>query len=129
MREGTGECGAVNEGARACEACGRERPASPGGFTPPPLRRCAGHGGGVVLVRGPGPAGSAAWCPVAREYSLGAPCPFVCPVCRGPLEWHGGCYRCFGSASGRREDWAFPGGRQQRSHDHRQHIRGGPHLG
>ena len=34
---------------------------------------------------------------------------FVCPLCRGPLDRVGGCLRCYGCTTGRKEDWTFPG--------------------
>jgi hypothetical protein len=37
----------------------------------------------------------------------------ACPICRGPLEWSGACFRCYGTATGRREDWTFPGAEYQ----------------
>ena len=40
-------------------------------------------------------------------------CPFVCPLCRNPRMWSGGCFYCHGTSTGRREDWAFPGDRYE----------------
>lgn len=36
-------------------------------------------------------------------------CPFSCPLCRGKLDWTGGCQSCHGTTTGKREDWTFPG--------------------
>jgi len=45
----------------------------------------------------------------------------VCTLCRGPLDWDGGCNRCHGCTSGRREDWTFPGNKYEldKGHWHR----------
>lgn len=59
------------------------------------------------------------WCPRGEGYALtvrtaqGKPlevvCPFVCPTCRGPLGWEGGCRRCHGSARLDPATWTYPG--------------------
>lgn len=73
---------------------------------PPPAPQlfCLVHG---VELRG-------AWCPVGQAYATSAPCPFVCPICRGSLDWHGGCDRCHGCTTGEKADWTFPGDRYER---------------
>jgi len=53
-------------------------------------------------------------CPNTGLYSRAISCPFVCPICRGPLDWVGGCERCHGSVdSGDRDTWTFPGDRYE----------------
>jgi hypothetical protein len=61
-----------------------------------------------VELRGDG------WCPIGDAYATNAPCPFVCPICRGPLNWTGGCNACHGCTTGDRADWTFPGDRYER---------------
>ena len=39
--------------------------------------------------------------------------PYVCPLCRHPLTWEGGCESCHGTSTGRREEWTFPGDRYE----------------
>lgn len=51
------------------------------------------------------------FCPVGSGYRVDMACPFVCPHCRRPLSWDGGCLSCFGTTTGKREDWTFPGHR------------------
>jgi len=51
-------------------------------------------------------------------------CPFSCPHCRGGLSWDGGCARCFGAPSGKREDWTFPGDRYEVNQGHRVSVGG-----
>lgn len=49
------------------------------------------------------------FCMAGNGYPLGTACPFVCPICRQPLDWSGGCVSCHGCTTGKREDWTFPG--------------------
>jgi hypothetical protein len=63
------------------------------------------------------------WCPLGQAYATNAPCPFVCPVCRGPLDWVGGCVKCHGCTTGNKEDWTFPGDRYERDDDNPGHYR------
>lgn len=51
------------------------------------------------------------FCLTGGGYPLGRTCPLVCPLCRGPLDWSGGCEQCHGCTTARREDWTFPGDR------------------
>jgi hypothetical protein len=51
-------------------------------------------------------------------------CPLACPLCRGLLSWDGGCERCHGCTSGRREDWTFPGDRYELDTAHWQRVDG-----
>ena len=87
--------------------------------------RCPIHG--VPLEQGPGPAGSAAWCPVEERYSTLAACPFVCPLCRHPLDWAGECNACHGSTTGERDSWTFPGDRYDRFDDQGEPLGDGLH--
>lgn len=47
---------------------------------------------------------------------------FACPICRGSLDWAGGCERCHGCTTGRREDWTFPGPRYELEKGHWQKV-------
>lgn len=49
------------------------------------------------------------YCHAGSGYPVTVLCPFACPHCRQPLDWSGACLACYGAASGRREDWSFPG--------------------
>jgi hypothetical protein len=49
-------------------------------------------------------------------------CPFVCPLCRGPLDWQGGCARCHGCTTGNKPDWTFPGDRYEPDPDNPGHY-------
>lgn len=64
-----------------------------------------------------------AWCPVGNAYATSAPCPFACPICRGPLDWKGGCERCHGCTTGNKADWTFPGDRYERDDDNPGHYK------
>lgn len=64
-----------------------------------------------------------AWCPVGQAYATNAACPFACPICRGPLDWKGGCERCHGCTSGNKADWTFPGDRYERDEENPGHYR------
>ena len=55
------------------------------------------------------------------------PCPFVCPLCRHPLEWDGRCEACHGCTTAKREDWTFPGDRYERHDDTGQPLGDGSH--
>ena len=53
--------------------------------------------------------------------------PFVCPFCRSPLDWQGGCVHCYGSAtSADRTTWTFPGDDYEVSGPHRVKVVSGP---
>lgn len=53
-----------------------------------------------------------------ERFTLAVKCPFACPVCAQPLEWHGGCYQCHGSATPwDRDTWTFPGDRYERTEE------------
>ena len=53
--------------------------------------------------------------------------PFACPICRGSLDWQGGCHRCFGSPTpGDRNTWTFPGDDYEVSGFHRVKVASGP---
>ncbi len=55
---------------------------------------------------------------------MGISCPFVCPICRGQLEWSGACFGCHGTAMPTdRASWSFPGARYET------HDEGGKALG
>lgn len=53
------------------------------------------------------------FCELGRGYPEGMRCPFVCPLCRKRLSWSGACLTCFGTSTGRREDWSIPGDRYE----------------
>jgi len=48
----------------------------------------------------------------------------ACPHCRGPLDWDGGCNRCHGCTTGRKEDWTFPGDKYELQKGHWQRVEG-----
>ena len=100
-------CGARSRpSAQYCEACGAERSSA---------GESRGSRGSPAVARGRErcDCGSALLasgiCADTGGYPLSSRCPFVCPYCRGNLEWSGACPRCYGCTTGRREDWTFPG--------------------
>ena len=101
-------CDAKNKPrAVECENCGSERPtqATPKGQLPV---RCW-YDGGRLDAQGV--------CDQGQGFPLGAPCPFVCPLCRHHLEWSGVCFGCPGSETpSDRAPWSFPGARYE-THD------------
>jgi hypothetical protein len=48
-------------------------------------------------------------CELGRGYPGSMRCPFVCPHCRKRLGWDGGCAHCYGTTTGKRDEWNFPG--------------------
>src|SRR3990167_3530598 len=98
-------CGATNEQRwTVCEGCGAERrrhSSAAGGHGPAQAIRTVCDCGAVLLGSG--------ICSVTGGYPATSACPFACPICRGGLGWDGGCERCRGCTTGRREDWTFPG--------------------
>lgn len=95
-------CGDVNlVGQSRCGNCGRQ---SDSVMVPSSsiVRHCP-YDGGELMASG--------LCLRRGGFPLGQRCGFVCPLCRGSLDWSGGCDRCHGTTTGRREDWAFPGDR------------------
>ncbi len=66
------------------------------------------------------------WCPTGNGYLAHMSCPFVCPICRQPLSWDGGCEHCHGCTTGAREDWTFPGDRYELEAGHWRKILAGP---
>jgi len=44
------------------------------------------------------------------------------------LDWDGGCIRCHGCTTGRREDWTFPGDKYEIQKGHWQRVADGPRL-
>ena len=111
-------CGALNgRGDRACGACGESR----AGHVPlepeaPRSRRLTCDCGASLLASG--------LCSATGGYPATSSCPLACPICRGPLAWDGGCERCHGCTTGRREDWAFPGDRYELDKGHWQRVDG-----
>lgn len=63
------------------------------------------------------------WCRLGQAYATNAACPFVCPICRGPLDWTGGCVKSHGCTTGNRNDWTFPGDRYERDDDNPGHYK------
>ena len=45
-------------------------------------------------------------------------CPIACPICRKALTWAGACNSCYGSTTGLREEWTFPGDRYELAGGH-----------
>lgn len=94
------------------------KPSSSSFATREPLTVCpADH----TTLRGDG------WCATGQGYPLEWPCPFACPMCRGPLSWDGGCERCHGCTTGERVDWTFPGDRYDTHDDDGQPLGDGRH--
>lgn len=98
-----------------CEGCGGVREAVEVPLAPPPKRKCTSCG--VVLL-------ASGLCSAKGGYSSAMACPHACPICRGPLAWDGGCDRCHGCTSGKREDWTFPGDRYELDKGHWQRVDG-----
>ena len=105
FRDGTWtcRCGARNEGTSPCEGCGAQHQTGRAsrGSRDAPARRERCDCGSALLASG--------ICADTGGYPLSSRCPFICPYCRGELEWSGACPRCYGCTTGRREDWTFPG--------------------
>lgn len=100
-----------------CEACGQERGGAgtkPG--SPAKASRTSCDCGAGLTTQG--------LCERFGGYPATSTCPFTCPICRGPLDWSGGCERCHGCTSGRREDWTFPGDRYALEKGHWQRVDG-----
>jgi hypothetical protein len=89
---------------KVCEACGQERGV---GTQEPAAGRACLIDGGMLDARG--------WCRAGDGYPIDMKCPFVCPLCRAPLSWSGGCDTCKGTGTpaAPRERWAFPGDRYE----------------
>lgn len=93
-------CGALNESSDLqCEACGLAVPAASAAL--PTSTRMTCPVDRAAINRG--------FCMRGQGYPMTEVCPFSCPICRKPLQWSGACYECFGTTTGRREDWSFPG--------------------
>ena len=97
-------CGTENgQRAKVCRDCGGERPRKERAALSCP------YDGAVLGIQG--------ICPEAHGYPVGMVCPFVCPRCRHPLDWSGGCLGCYGSPTPQdRATWRFPGARHD-THD------------
>lgn len=112
----TCSCGAkCRARAQYCEACGAER-SNAGDASPAQTgkqRRATCDCGASLL--GSGLCADAGGYPASADPHAVLP---SCPICRGPLEWSGACYRCFGTASGERRDWSFPGAEYQLDKGH-----------
>src|SRR5882724_1007382 len=100
--------------SKACEECGEAR----GGRRATKTRQKRCDCGASVLASG---LCSETGCYPASMLA----CPLACPVCRGPLEWDGGCHRCYGALDTRRRvEWCFPGDRFEVQGLHRLKIEG-----
>ena len=94
-------CGAVNAKThRVCELCGADRKAAVDTRLAPVSRHCP-HDGAAL--------GQDGFCPRGGGYPHAMSCPFKCPPCRALLDWSGGCFTCYGTRTGRREEWSFLG--------------------
>jgi hypothetical protein len=93
------QCGSILPARTAsCPECGTVRPAATPG---PPVRHCRFDGGELDAL---------GFCARGNGFPWPMKCPFVCPHCRGPLSWNGGCDRCRGSDTPEdRETWTFTG--------------------
>lgn len=92
------KCESFYTGGR-CDMCGWAPPRLSEPSSAPPVR-CPIDGG---------PLGEHGLCERGGGYPVTTSCPFVCPLCRGHLDWTGGCQQCHGTTTGRRADWTFPG--------------------
>ena len=92
------QCGAVlSARSSACSECGTVKPVA----TTTPARRCPFDGGEFDAL---------GFCARGNGFPWPLQCPFVCPHCRGPLAWNGGCDRCRGSDTPEERDtWTFTG--------------------
>lgn len=108
-------CGADNgQRAKVCRDCGGERPKRERAALTCP------YDGSVLGLQG--------ICQAGKGYPLGVPCPFVCPRCRHPLDWSGGCLSCYGSPTPQdRATWTFPGARHDTHDDEGRPIGDGQH--
>jgi len=98
---------------KGCKLCGWQVPAETAPTRPP---RTLCDCGASLLASG--------LCSAAGGYPATSSCPLACPICRGPLAWDGGCERCHGCTTGRREDWTFPGDRYELDKGHWQRVDG-----
>ena len=92
------QCGAVLlPRSSVCSECGTVKPVA----TTTPARRCPFDGGELDAL---------GFCARGNGFPWPLKCPFVCPHCRGPLAWNGGCDRCRGSDTPEERDtWTFTG--------------------
>lgn len=118
-----GECGNINT-RKECVKCDARRPPESTALVPtiggPPARffkqAYCQFDGASLDERG--------WCAGGNGYPVTAGQPDVCPFCRQPLDWSGGCVSCHGSFTP--EDhytWTFPGARYE-THDEKGHAIG-----
>ena len=106
-------CSRLFTGA-ACKVCGWQVPAEVHQPARPPRTVC--DCGSSLLASGR--------CSSTGGYPATATCPLACPICRGALGWDGGCQRCYGCTTGKREDWTFPGDRYELDKGHWQKVDG-----
>lgn len=111
------KCDAPLDDATLCERCGWHE--APLAVVPPSAAAWCPADGATL-----GPDG---FCPRGRGYPLGRVCHFACPICRGMLDWSGGCEQCHGSYAGGRESWTFPGDRYDCYDDNGKPIGDGRH--
>ena len=112
-------CGVVNPKVRRkCEHCGEFRPATdtPRGQLP---SRCWYDGGELDAL---------GFCMRGQGFPVDLKCPFVCPFCRSPLSWSGGCDACKGTPTPKLHDtWTIPGTRYETHADDGKPIGDGCH--
>lgn len=113
-------CGVRNrEQDDRCEECGiRAAPRGQRAAEDEEVERRTCACGGSLDARG--------FCGRGNGFPMVVRCPFVCPRCRYPLHWDGGCESCRGTSTARREDWAFPGDRYELEAGHYVKVAGGP---
>lgn len=116
-------CGSLNRGAdTACRACATPKGKTPAALAPagaPGFQGTCPHDGAALIEGG--------FCPQAGGYPFGPACPFACPICRGKLDWTGGCYACHGTTRFGRHTWTFPGDRYDRHDEHGEPLGDGRH--
>lgn len=111
-------CGKKRNARNYCAECGLEKP---GPELPAPV-----HVARPVCRACHAPLLASGLCSATGGYPVGMKCPFACPVCRGPLEWHGGCYACHGAMT-KADPWRFPGDRYDCFDEYGQPLGGGLH--
>lgn len=113
-------CGRRNSNDRdTCVDCERAKPDRPEREKAAARPRQCSLDGGTLDDKG--------FCSVGQGYVATVPCPFACPHCRHLLTWDGRCFACFGTSTGKREDWTIPGDRYEIQKGHWQLVEKGPH--
>jgi hypothetical protein len=102
----TCDCGVVNSPRTSvCEGCGHDRVTSLAVLEPAvslgKLARACPIDGAPLRADG--------FCLRGEGYPHPMAYPFRCSLCGHALDWSGGCFACYGTRTGRREEWSMPG--------------------